>query len=85
MRKIAIKHLADRDGLETSVLKVELMAKTHPGGETFSEAVSVARSAIEIGAGRTARRALFAAERASKGLDEGASTVLEELRSQLPA
>jgi hypothetical protein len=84
MRKIAIKHLADRDGLETSVLKVELMAKTHPGEETFSEAVSVARSALEIGAGRTARRALFAAERASKGLHDGASTVLEELRSQLP-
>jgi predicted ATPase len=84
MRGIAIKELAGKDGLEASVLRVELMAKTHPGEETFSEAVSVAKSAILAGAGRTARRALFAAERAAAGLETGSTALLEQLRSQLP-
>jgi hypothetical protein len=84
MREIAVKELAAKDGLEASVLRVELMAKAHPGDETFAEAVSVAKSAILAGAGRTARRALFAAERAAARLDKGSTAILEELRSQLP-
>jgi predicted ATPase len=85
MRRIAVKHLADKDGLESRVLRVELLSKTQPGEETMSEALSVARLAIDTGAGRTARRALFAAERSAKGLEKSATSVFEELRSQLPS
>jgi DNA-binding SARP family transcriptional activator len=84
LRKLAIKQLSGSDGLESSVLRVELMAKALPGDAAFSEAVAVVKSAIETGAGRTARRALFAAERAARGLDESAATVLDALRSLLP-
>jgi hypothetical protein len=84
LREHAIERLSDKGGLESRVLRVELMAKAHPGGGAFSEAVSVVRSAIETGAGRTARRALIAAERAARGLDESAVSVLEVLRSRLP-
>jgi len=85
LRKLAIEQLSDRDGLESSVLRVELMAKAQPGDGTFSEAVAVVKSAIESGAGRTARRALFAAERAARDLGDSAVAVLEVLRSRLPA
>ncbi len=84
MRGIAVTHLAREDGLESRVLRVELMSKTQPGEDTLSEAVSVARSAIENGAWRTARRALFAGECAARSLDNRSTAVLEELRSQLP-
>jgi len=60
------------------------MAKAQPGDGTFSEAVAVVKSAIESGAGRTAKRALFAAERAARDLGESAVAVLEVLRSRLP-
>jgi len=84
LRGTAIKQLTDKDGLESRVLRVELMAKARPGEDTFSEAVSVVESAIDAGAGRTARRALAAAERAARGLDDSAIPILEELRSRLP-
>jgi hypothetical protein len=85
MRRIAIKQLAGKDGLDSRVLRAELMAKTQPGQEAFEEAVTVVRSAIESSAGRTARRALFAAERAARGLDDSTSVLLEELRGLLQA
>lgn len=83
LRGIAIKQLSGTDGLESRVLRVELMAKTNPGEATFSEAVSVVHSAIESGARRTARRALFAAELAARGLGASAASELERLMSQL--
>ena len=66
---------------------VDLGADPPPDGEytVYAEAVAVARSAIEVGAGRTARRALVAAERTARGLEESALTELEALRSELPA
>jgi hypothetical protein len=84
LRKLAMEQLGEADGLESCVLRVELAAKVSPGDAAFADAVSVARSAIEAGAGRTARRALVVAERAARELGEGTIAILEELRSQLP-
>jgi hypothetical protein len=84
MRGLAVKKLARKEGLESRVLRVELLSKTQPGDNTFSEALSVTQSAISAGAGRTARRALFAAERAAQGLEGDSVAILDELRSQLP-
>ena len=85
LRKLAIEHLDGCDGLEARVLRVELMAKARPDEAVYSEAVTVVKSAIEVGAGRTARRAFVAAERAARGLDDSTMAALEELRSELPS
>jgi hypothetical protein len=83
LRRLAIDELAGRTELESRVLRVELMAKASLDGGAFDEAVSVARSALDSGAGRTARRALFAAERAAREPDDGEQSILAELRLSL--
>ncbi len=82
LRRRAAKVLAERDDLESRVLRVELLARSDPGGSAFDEAVSVVRAAVEADSDRTARRALVAAERAA--MDDGKKLgVLKGLWSEL--
>ncbi len=83
LRKLAIQVLSGRTELESRVLRVELMAKVDPDGGAFDEAVSVAQAAIESGADRTARRAVFAAERAAREPDDKKRSMLEKLQVSL--
>jgi len=84
LRARAITILADRQDLESRVLRVELSARTRPGPEAFGEAAAAARAALGAQSARLARRAIAAAERAvasELGFDR---RELDALRALLP-
>ena len=83
LRKAAIRALSGRSELESRVLRVELMAKAGLDGDAFAEAVTVAQFALDLGANRTARRAVFAAERAARDPDDEKRSTLEKLQVSL--
>jgi hypothetical protein len=62
----ALVALEGRDDLDAQVLRVELMARVRPGAATRDAALAVAQAADGVGAQRSARRALAAAERAGR-------------------
>jgi DNA-binding SARP family transcriptional activator len=70
LRKRAIEFLEGRDDLESQSLCAELMARAEPGAAAFDKAMTVAQAALDVGATRTVRRAIHAAERALNA-DEG--------------
>jgi hypothetical protein len=73
----AIAILADRDDLESRLLRARLRAETDPGRPAAEDAAAVARDAAQAGAPRTARRAMAAAEHAvRKGTAEDAAFVM---------
>ncbi len=80
LRRRALEVLSERDDLESRVLRVELRARTDPGPEAVEQALAVAEAAMAHASGRTARRALYAAQAAA-----GEETVpaIEELRQRL--
>jgi DNA-binding SARP family transcriptional activator len=83
LRRCAASFLATRDDLESRVLRVELLARSDPGKDSFAEAMAVAQDALSAAADRTARRALAAAERAG-GVDNAKRMALvAEARSRL--
>ncbi|MCZ6916854.1 MAG: AAA family ATPase [Gemmatimonadetes bacterium] len=77
LRERALDLLADRDDLESRLLRVRLRAETDPGRPAAEDAAAVAREAARAGAPRTARRALAAAEHAlRKGTPEDAEFLM---------
>ena len=83
LRKRAIEFLSEREDLESQCLCAELMARMDPSGEAFDRAVAVAMSAVEVGAIRTARRAIHAAERALGGDEGKRAEKLDKIRQRL--
>ena len=65
LRRRTANELEGREDLESRVLRVELLARVDRDDGTFEEALAVAQAAMGTDSGRTARRALFAAERAA--------------------
>jgi predicted ATPase len=83
LRRRAIAILAHRDDLESRVLRAELRARAEPDAEALEEAVAVAKAAMAGGSGRTARRALYAAQRAARACGQDASAAIAELQAKL--
>jgi hypothetical protein len=85
LRRRAAAELAERDDLESRVLRIELLTRSDPGEETFTEALSIAQEAAEAQADRTARRALAAAERAAGKDNPECTWLVGQLRARLGA
>ena len=83
LRNRAVQELAGRTDLEGRVLRVELSAKVGGGEAVFDDALEVARAALESGSARTARRALFAAERMAEEMDPQRQDALDAARREL--
>jgi DNA-binding SARP family transcriptional activator len=74
--------LAHREGMDARVLRVELLSQVGPDESVFADAVAAAEAALDMGAVRSGRRAVAAAERAV-GDATGAQQRLAELRRRL--
>jgi hypothetical protein len=85
LRLQAIALLANREDLESRVLRAELSARAKPGAEAFGEAARAARAALAAQSARLARRALEAADRAATSDPACDRTQLDELRALLRA
>jgi DNA-binding SARP family transcriptional activator len=83
LRSRAVQELAARTDLEARVLRVELSAKVGTGEAVFDEAIETARAALQAESVRTARRALFAAERMEAEMDPGRQEALDAVRREL--
>jgi hypothetical protein len=83
LRARAAAALAERQDLESRVLRVELLARTGPAPVAYAEAVAAAQAALAESAPRAARRALAAAERSVDPGDERGRRTLAELRARV--
>ncbi len=81
----ASEALAGRTDLESRALRAELLAHAAPGDEALDLALTAAREAVAVGAARIARRALAAAERASRDreIDASRRAQLKEMRDRV--
>ncbi len=82
LRRRTAEALSTREEMDAKVLRVELLSRIGPEPSVFADAVVTAEAAFEVGAVRSARRALAAAEQ-SAGDAAGARERLAKLRRRL--
>lgn len=82
LERRAVKALASRTDLDTRAQRAELSARVEPGATSFTEALAVARDALDAGAHRIARRMLRVAEGAA-GVRTVDETALRDLRTRV--
>jgi hypothetical protein len=83
LEKVAIELLAARTDLESRVLRAELRARAEPGPEALQEAMAVAQDALANGSDRTARRAIYAADRAAHHGGDEVGPAIRQLHERL--
>jgi hypothetical protein len=84
LRARAVMVLDSRQDLESRALRADLMVRTAPSLQAFTEAIAVAQAAIAAQSNRLARRAIHTAERAIGSEPAVNRRELDELRALLP-
>ena len=75
--------LATASDLQSRLLHAQLRAETHPSRDVAERAAELAREAMRTGAGRTARRALAAVDRAVRRGTEADHAFTQAVRKEV--
>jgi DNA-binding SARP family transcriptional activator len=83
LRRRAIAFLEHREDLESTLLRIQLLARTDPGAATFDAALTVARAALSAQRPRMCRNALAAATSCLPAGDKRRQGALDLLNAEV--